>query len=107
MSKPPLYEHYDETTQSATEVTKDEDTGRLVFVHSQNTRAIVESAKQLASNFDKHIARKQSWTLVARVPRVMWNQWQKLGVTKDQKLLNQLLDSRECRLLRTDDGRKL
>jgi len=101
-----LYESHNPTTLRHTELERESD-GTLLFVHSQDTRAIVESAKTIASNFDPHNARKQSWTHVARVPLVVWNQWRKLGVTEDQKMLNLVLDSRECRLFRTDDGRKL
>jgi len=106
MSTPLLYGNYDPVTLRSTEVETDGD-GGLVFIHSQNTKPIIESAKAIASNFDRHAARKQSWTHVARVPAVIWNQWQKLGITKDEKMLNLLLDSRECRLFRTDDGRKI
>jgi hypothetical protein len=103
-----IYENFDPSTRRYTEIEADSDPRvGLVMTHTQDTRQIVESAKRIASNFDPHRARGQSWTLVARVPLVMWQQWEKLGVTKDQKMLNQVLDSRECRLLRTDDGRKL
>jgi hypothetical protein len=103
-----LYENFDPSTRRYTEIEADSDPRvGLVMTHTQDTRQIVESAKRIASDFDPHRARGQSWTHVARVPLVIWQQWQKLGVTKDPKLLNQVLDSRECRLLRTDDGRKL
>jgi hypothetical protein len=103
-----LYENFDPSTRRYTEIEADSDPRvGLVMTHTQDTRQIVESAKRIASDFDPHRARGQSWTLVARVPLVIWQQWEKLGVTKDQKMLNQVLDSRECRLLRTDDGKKL
>jgi len=66
----------------------------------------IDSVHPLWPENPKLAFRLPQWD-VASLLAVMWNQWQKLGVTKDQKLLNQLLDSRECRLLRTDDGRKL
>jgi hypothetical protein len=104
--KEALYHSYDPVTERATEITTDADVG-LVIVHAQNTRPIVESAKALASNFDRHRRNPHGFTHVARVPLVVWQRWQRLGITNDEKALNAMLDSRECRLFRTDDGRKL
>jgi hypothetical protein len=105
MSKPPLYEHYDELTLRATEVTTDSDTGHLVFVHSQNTRPIVESAKTIASNFDPLVRRDTIH--VARIPMVIWNRLKQLGITKDEKALNAWLDDPDNCVFRTDDRSKL
>jgi hypothetical protein len=38
---------------------------------------------------------------------VIWQQLQKLGITKDQKALNAWLDERDNRVFRTDDGRRI
>jgi hypothetical protein len=103
MSAPPLYERYDPVTQRVTEVTSEED--GLVFLQTQNTTPIVESAKRIASNFDPHVRRDM--THVARIPLVVWQRLVRTGVAHDQKALNAWLDSRECRLFRCDDGRKL
>ena len=100
-----LYESWNPVTQRATEVSTDG--GDLVFVHSQNTKPIVESAKALAANFDPHVPRPHGMTHVARIPLVIWRQLEKLGITKDEKALNAWLDNRDNRVFRTDDARKL
>jgi hypothetical protein len=76
-----------------------------VFIHSQDTAPIVESAKAIASSFDPLVRRDT--VHVARVPLVVWQRWERMGITRDPKALNAMLDSRECRLFRTDDGRKI
>jgi hypothetical protein len=101
---PLIYEHYDPVTQRATEVDAG-DPGELVFVHSQNTRPIVESAKRIASSFDPHVRRDT--VHVARIPMVIWTQLQKLGITKDPRLLNDWLNGRDQRAFRCDDGSTL
>ena len=101
-----LYQSFDPVTQRATEIETDSEVG-LVFTHTQATREIVESAKAIASGFDPHWHPKQDVVHVARIPLVIWQRLQRLGITRDPKALNAWLDSRECRLFRTDDGRKL
>jgi hypothetical protein len=105
MTDIPLYENYDPVTQRSTEVFTDSETGLPVFIKSQNTQPIVESAKAIASSFDKH--RKTPIQHVARIPMVVYQRLQMLGITKDPAAFNKWLDSRECRLFRCDDGRKL
>ena len=100
----PLYQSYDPVTQRATEITVDADDG-LVFVHSQNTRPIVESAKRIASSFDPLVRRDTIH--VARIPMVIWQQLQKLGITKDEKALNKWLNDPDNSVFRTDDRSKL
>lgn len=101
----PLYESWNETTQRSTTIELDTETGLPLITQAQNVRPIVESAKRIASNFDPH--RRSDMTHVARIPLVIWQRLQRLGITKDPKALNAWLDSRECRLFRTDDGRRL
>jgi hypothetical protein len=101
----PLYERWDAETQRSTEVFTDGETGLPVFVKSQNTKPIVESAKAIASSFDPHV--KRDITHVARIPMVVYQRLQMLGITKDPVAFNKWLDSRECRLFRCDDGRRL
>jgi hypothetical protein len=104
----PLFESYNPQTQRATEVTTDPDTGNLVFIHSQNTKPIVESAKRLAANFDPHVARPaHGFTHVARIPLVIWRELERLGITQDEKAMNRWLDERDNRVFRVDDARKL
>jgi hypothetical protein len=105
MTTPPLYESYNPVTQRATEVTVDDDTGHLVFVHSQNTRPIVENCKAIASNFDPLVRRDTIH--VARIPLVIWRHLERLGITRDEKALNAWLDDRDNRVFRTDDARRL
>jgi hypothetical protein len=107
MTEKILYETFNPVTQRSTEIVTDSETGLPVIITSQNTRPIVESAKQLASNFDKHRPNPDGITHVARIPMVIWQQLQKLGITKDQKALNAWLDNRDQRVFRVDDGRKL
>jgi hypothetical protein len=102
-----IYESWNPITQRSTDVELDSETGLPVITHSQNTKPIVESAKRLASAFDPHAKRPNDMVHVARIPLVIWNRLQMLGITKDEKALNAWLDSRECRLFRCDDGRKL
>ena len=95
-----LYEHHDPVTLRSTEVEKESD-GTLLFVHSQDTRAIVESAKTIASNFDPHVRRDT--VHVARIPLVIWNRLKKLGITNDEKALNAWLNDPDNSVFRTDD----
>lgn len=97
----PLYQSYDQVTQRATEIEADPDTGDLVFVHSQNTRPIVESAKRIASSFDPLVRRDT--VHVARIPGVIWQQLQKLGITKDEAALNRWLNDPDNSVFRCDD----
>jgi hypothetical protein len=95
----PLYQHYDPVTQRATEITEDED--GLCFVHSQNTRPIVESAKRIASSFDPLVRRDT--VHVARIPMVIWQQLQRLGITRDEAAFNKWLNDPDNSVFRTDD----
>jgi hypothetical protein len=101
----PLYEHYDEVTQRATEITTDEDTGHLVFVHSQGTRDIVESAKAIASSFDPMV--KRDTTHVARIPLNIYMRLRRLGIPQDPKRWNAWLDDPDNSVFRVDNRRKL
>ena len=95
-----LYESFDPVTLRHTEVEREDD-GTLLFVHSQDTRAIVESAKAIASNFDPLVRRDT--VHVARIPLVIWNRLRKLGITDDEKALNAWLNDPDNRVFRTDD----
>jgi hypothetical protein len=99
-----LYESFDPVTLRHTEVEREDD-GTLLFVHSQDTKAIVESAKQIASNFDPLVRRDTIH--VARIPLVVWNRLRKLGITDDEKALNAWLDDPDNCVFRTDDRSKL
>ena len=99
-----IYEHYDEVTRRSTEVETDPDVG-LVFTHSQDTRPITESAKAIASNFDPLVRRDTIH--VARIPLVIWRHLEKLGITKDEKALNNWLNDRDNAVFRTDDRSRL
>lgn len=102
-----IYDHWDETTKRATWIETDPETGVPIITTSQDVRPILEANKRLAANFDKHRARKQDFVLVARIPMVTWQEWNRLGITKDQAALNAALQMREAMYLRTDDRRRL
>jgi hypothetical protein len=107
MSAPPLYERWDATTQRHTEVITDTDTGLPLIVRTQNTRPVVESAKRLAANFDKHTHGKGDFVHVARIDINTWANLTRLGITRDPVAFNKWLDSREARYFRTDDSRRI
>jgi hypothetical protein len=100
----PLYQRYDPVTGRNTEIEADPD-GGLVFIHSQDTKPIVESAKAIAASFDPLVRRDT--VHVARIPLVIWRQLQRLGITRDEAALNAWLNDRDNRVFRTDDGSQL
>jgi hypothetical protein len=95
-----LYQSYNPVTRRGTEVERDPD-GGLLFVHTQDTRPITESAKTIASNFDPLVRRDT--VHVARIPLVIWRRLQKLGITNDEKALNDWLNDSDNAVFRTDD----
>lgn len=97
-----LYDHYDPVTTRATWIETDPDTGLPLIVRSQDIKPIVESAKRLAAQYDPH--RRASIRHVARVPAVTWVAWSRLGITRDEQALKAVLQMRECRAFRTDNG---
>jgi hypothetical protein len=102
----PLYQHYNPATGRNTEV--EIDGKEMVFIHSQDTKPIVESAKAIASSADPSAAwRRNGLVHIARIPMVEWLRISRLGITRDPKAFNEYLNLRECRLFRTDDGRKV
>ena len=106
---PWLYDSTNPATRRRTRVTVDAETSLPLIVSSQDTGPIVDSAKALASNFDPIKPRTGSdeWTHIARIPLVMWQRLNALGITRDEAAFNAWLDHPEARQLRTDDGRKL
>jgi hypothetical protein len=50
---------------------------------------------------------KRDTVHVARIPMVVWQQLQRLGITKDEAALNEWLNGRDQRAFRCDDGSKL
>ena len=104
----PIYESYNPVTRRGTEIERDPETGHLIFTHTQDTRAIVESAKAIASVADPSAAwRRNDWVHVARIPMVEYLRIKALGIPDDPKAFDAYLNLRECRLFRTDDGRKI
>ena len=99
-----LYDRFDPVTRRYTEI-EDTGEGELLFTHSQDTRAIVESAKAIASSFDPLVRRDTIH--VARIPLVIWRQLQRLGITKDEKALNAWLNDPDNCVFRTDDRSNL
>jgi hypothetical protein len=106
---PWLYDHTNPATRRRTRVTVDAETSLPLIVSSQDTGPILDSAKALASQFDPVKPRTGSdeWTHVARIPLVIWNRLNRLGITRDEKALNAWLQLPEAANLRTDDRRVL
>jgi hypothetical protein len=102
-----LLDRWDETIRLSTELIVDGETGLPLIRHTQDVRPILEANKRQAASFDPHRARNADFVHVARIPRVVWNEWQRLGITKDQAALNAALQMREAMHLRTDDRRRL
>jgi hypothetical protein len=104
-----LYDRANPATRRRTRILLDAETNLPLIVSEQDTRPIVESAKRLAAHFDPIKPRTGSdqWTLVARVDLNTWAHWTKLGITRDEKALNAVLNMRECAHFRTDDRRRL
>ena len=100
-----LYESWNPVTERSTTIEFDTETGLPLITQVQNVAPIVESAKRIASSFDPH--QRRDMTHVARIPLVIWQRLVRTGVAKDPQALNAWLDSRECRLFRTDDARRL
>lgn len=100
-----LYERDDPITRRRTEVVIDNDTGLPLIVKYQDARPVMESAKRIASGFDKHV--KRDITHVARIPLNVWNRLVRVGIARDEKAMNAWLDMREARSFRCDDARKL
>jgi hypothetical protein len=106
---PWLYDSTNPATRRRTRVTVDAETSLPLIVSSQDTGPILDSAKALASQFDPVKPRTGSdeWTHVARIPLVIWNRLNRLGITRDEKALNAWLQLPEAANLRTDDRRVL
>jgi hypothetical protein len=106
---PVLYDNANPATRRRTRVLLDNETLLPLIVSEQDVTPIVESAKRLASHFDliKPCTGSDEWTLVARVDLNTWAHWTKLGITRDPKALDAVLDMRECAHFRTDDRRRL
>jgi len=106
---PWLYDSTNPATRRRTRVTVDAETSLPLIVSSQDTGPILDSAKALASQFDPVKPRTGSdeWTHVARIPVVMWNRLNALGITRDEAAINAWLQLPEAAHLRTDDRRTL
>jgi hypothetical protein len=102
-----ILDRWDETTRRSTELIVDGETGLPLIRHTQDVRPILEANKRQAASFDPHRASKADFVHVARIPMVVWAEWNRLGITKDQAALNAALQMRESMYLRTDDRRKL
>lgn len=100
-----VFESWNEVTRRATELVIDGETGLPLITHTQDCRPILEANKRLANNFQG--PNKEGFTLVARIPMVVWNEWRRLGITQDEAALNVALQMREAMYLRTDDRRRL
>lgn len=102
-----IFETWNEVTRRSTELVIDGETGLPLIVHTQDTKPIIEANKRASNNFDRYAPNPHGMTRVASIPLVIWRQWQALGITRDEKLLNAELNKPENRFLRTDGGRSL
>jgi len=107
-----LLNSYKPSTGRRTRVVVDTETGLPLIINTQNTRPIVEANKQAQSAFDPHRARRintasSGMTRVASIPNVLWMRLKAMGITKDEKKLNEWLNRRDARFFRTDDCRRL
>lgn len=100
MSNPLLYQNHDPVTGRYSEVEQNDD-GTLTFVHSQDSRAIIESAKQIAASFDPTVRRDTIH--VARIPLNIYRNLQRLGITNDEKAFNAWLNDPDNSVFRTDN----
>jgi hypothetical protein len=99
-----IYENFDPVTRRYTEIETDAEAG-LVITHTQDVRQIVASAKAIASNFDPLVRRDT--VHVARIPLVVAQQLQKLGIMQDPKRFNDWLNDPDNSVFRTDDRSRL
>jgi hypothetical protein len=102
-----IYESADPDRSLLTEISIDGETGLPLIYTKQQTAAIVDDAKRLASNYDPHQARRAHWHQVALIPNVVWMRLQEQGITRDRKALLKWLSRRDARFFRTDGGRRL
>ena len=103
-----LYDNWNPVTRRGTTIEIDSETGLPLIVQTQDLKPIIEANKRQAMQLRQAPGQKQpdGITHVARIPMVIWQQLQKLGITKDQKALNAWLDERDNRVFRTDDARR-
>ena len=102
-----IFETWNEVTRRSTELIVEEETGKTFIVHAQDTKPILDANKRASNNFDPSAPNPHGMTRIASVPMVIWRQWQALGITQDERLLNAELDKPENKFLRTDGGRRL
>lgn len=100
-----IFESWNEATRRSTELIVDGETGLPLIVSTQDVRQILDANKRLANDFQG--TNKDGFTLVARIPMVVWQEWNRLGITKDEAALNAALQMREAMYLRTDDRRRI
>ena len=104
-----LYDNTNAAKRRRTRVILDSATALPVILTEHDPRPLLDANMRLASNFDPIKSRTGSdeWTLVARVDASTWAHWSRLGITRDPKALDAVLNMRECAHFRTDDRRKL
>jgi len=104
-----LYRNWDPITGRWTTMAWDHLAGCPVIKQGQDIEPIIESAKRIASNFDPLAvsARRDGQTHVARIPSVIWQRLNELGIARDEQALTAWLNDPDNRVFRCDDGRKL
>ena len=102
-----LYRAWDEPSQRSTTITLDSETGLPLIELSQNVRPILEANKRQAASFDRNNRNRDGFTHIARIPRVIYQQLQKLGITRDPKAMNRWLQDADNAVFRVDDRRRI
>ena len=106
-----VYDNSVAATRRRTRVLLDSETSLPLIVAEQDVAPIIESNKRIASNFDPIKPRTGSdeWTLVARIPAVMWARhipavmWARLtrlGITRDELAFKKWLEHPEAKIAR-------
>jgi hypothetical protein len=108
-----LYDRLSASTGLRTTLFRDQDYRTPIIKHEQDTRPFVEENRRWANAYDP------SWDdnaigarRVASIPFVIWAQFERMGVVKGTRVLDEhrflrLLSDPELRFLRTDNGRRL
>jgi hypothetical protein len=101
-----IYGESNPASLTETRMFRDSETGLPLILRYQDVRQIVLDAALARSRFDRLAPRKHMHQ-IAEVPRVIYEQQQKLGRVADRKEWLKWLSRRDAQAFRTDDGRRL
>jgi hypothetical protein len=92
---------YDPMTGISHWVDTDEETGITNYGCDQEVAAILDMNKEV---FNGPHAKWGDWTHVACIPMAMFEEWEREGITSDQKKMRDKLNDPEFRYFRTRPG---